>query len=310
VWVGRKMTFLTFYGGVGEICRNGNFGEKLCKCEKMDAEQRRKIALKLSGEYCKYCKQEWAESWFKVKDKKYISMVSLLGKNSLDLRKEDDVFKLFTLALNWNSRKYGRFDRGLNLFKKLDDAGILNEIFLGKLRWENWERKKQNTNVESKVVLSYFYLRERWNEVYQRLMGLGSSTSVENFIEELHEMFKGGETTPLKVKIFFILREMKSQEILEIDDRFCCVPDNNVRKIMYIIGLTDVKWSLSPNLEVMKEISEEISQLFNRDGYQLHDMPLFWFYMTQCFCTSKCLIYNECTKKFIKSEGKSKKNIR
>ena len=258
----------------------------------MDEEKRKEIAVKLSGWYCG---QNGTEPWIKADNKKYVSMVSLLGKNSLDLKKEIDVFKLFTLALNWNSRKYGRFDAGLALFKTLDDANILNSIFYEKLKRNNWK-----TNVANKIMDSYCCLRDEWENIYQKLRG-PSNLDIESFILNLYGKFCDKQkTTPLKVKLFFVLREMKVQRVLEISDDFCCVPDQNVRKLMHITGLLSKKWKNNLSLREMIDTSKEISLLFNRGEYRLYDMPLFWFYRTQCFCTPNCIIYGLCERNFNK----------
>jgi len=249
-----------------------------------------------------YCEQDGKESWLNIENGKYVSMVSLLGRNSLKLREEEDVFKLFTLALNWNSRKYGRFNAGLDIFKKSDDDGLLSKIFHKEHRtWSDWEKQNNRTNICREVVRSYFYLRDNWENIYRSLIELDKAQNVKEFILNVYEMFKNGNSTPLKVKIFFILREMKSQRILEVDDDFCCIPDNNAREMMNITGLSDRKWSSNPDIQEMIRISKEISDLFNNEEYQLYDMPLFWFYRNRHCCTLNCIIYDECEKKSLGS---------
>ena len=205
----------------------------------MNEQNPKNIALKLSEWYCE---QDGTEPWLRVKDKKYVSMVSLLDKNSLDLKKESDVFKLFTLALNWNSRKYGRFAGGLSLFKQLYNTGFIDKIYNGERKFSDWKKIVGKTNAADRIVRSYFYLREKWDEIYDDLMDLDNSEG-ENYIDKIYGMFREGyrkeKTTPLKLKIFFVLRELRSQGILNIDGKYCCIPDNNVCKMMQNIRLFD-----------------------------------------------------------------------
>ena len=258
----------------------------------MDRAKRAVIARKLSDWYSQ---QTGTEPWLKVKNKKYVSMVSLLGNNSLNLKESLDVFKLFTLALNWNSLKYGRFHAGLNLFKKLDDAAILDSIF------DRVEPMDLRINVDDKLICGYRHLRDKWDNIYPSLIGLTDS-NIEKFILDLHKKFGKSEgTTPLAVKIFLILREMKAQRVLEITGDYCCVPDNNVREMMYLTGLSDRKWMKHPDIEEMIGISKEVSAFFDKDEYELYDMPLFWFYRTTCVklpsCSARCAIHDLCLRR-------------
>lgn len=259
----------------------------------MNGIERLEIAKRLSNWYNWYCMQDGAEDWLGVNNKKYVSMVSLFGKNKLILERPLDVFKLFVLGLTWNSKKYGsRFEVGLSFFRKLDDSGILNQIY------DNAEIG--DMEIDEKFISSYRYLRNRWDNLYRLIRS--SDFDPLKFIKDLKKDFSNRHlTTPFGVKIFLVLREMKSQEVLDVSDDFCCVPDQNVRKMMYATGLSDKKWKKWPTIVDMIGISKEVSFLFNNGEYKLYDMPLFWFYRKECAklnsCTERCILYDVCAKR-------------
>lgn len=258
----------------------------------LDKKEKSKIAEKLSDWYCR---QNLEKPWLEVEEKSYVPMVENFGENSLDLSKERDVFKLFALAIIWTSRKHGRFEAGLRKFEELNKQGMLDNIFNREIPRD----KKQNS-----ITQSISFLRKNWEEIYPSLMELDTDSDVEIYIHQIHNIFVNGfrrnETNiSLKVKNFLILREINSQNILDINDDYCCVPDNNVRNLLYFSGLWNRKSKRNPSVDFMIDVSKVVSKFFNGGDYRLFDMPLFWFYRKVCKkedCKD-CLVSTHCLRR-------------
>ena len=96
----------------------------------------------------------------------------------------------------------------------------------------------------------------------------------------------------LRVKVPLILRELKCEGAIEVEDKYCCVPDTRVKKMMTIIGYPQ-KMGFD-NKSVITN-SEIISKFFGN----YYDLPLFDFvdYCPQKHCKfNVCEIFNYCGK--------------
>lgn len=103
----------------------------------------------------------------------------------------------------------------------------------------------------------------------------------------------------LRVKVPLILRELKCEGAIEVEDKYCCVPDTRVRKMMKIIGYPQVIGF--DNISVIKN-SEIISKFFGN----YYDLPLFDFvdYCQQKRCKfNVCEIFNYCGKNIKSKES-------
>ena len=89
-------------------------------------------------------------------------------------------------------------------------------------------------------------------------------------IENLKSLFvtnlKGKTRSMLKVKTFLICRELRCQDVINIDTKYCCVPDSRVREQLKILGF--------PTSSSYYKNSETLAHYFKK----LYDLPIFYFY--------------------------------
>ena len=222
-------------------------------------------------------------------------------KDILNLNHEEDIFKLITLAINWNTNI--SWEIGLATFELLNEEGFLYANELRDL--QNAEGVKQRIESESfKDVLSlrirtiqkrpYAKPREinggprrSWVDAYHvaainwdRIRGwmkideieLGHTPEIDGnkLIENLENLFRinadGKFRIMLKVKAYLICRELNCQNAAVIKSKYCCVPDFRVREAMKNLGFP-VSYDYFENSAI-------IARYFGL----LYDLPLFYFF--------------------------------
>jgi len=219
----------------------------------------------------------------------------------LNLRLEEDIFKLFTLAINWNTNI--SWEIGLATFEILDELDFLTAeklrdskfVATVKQRMKDWRFKnmltqrirqiqerpyaitrKTHSGPRSVWVDAYHVaainwdLVREWLRVDEIIRGRTPRIEGKELIENLKNLFliklDGKTRSMLKVKTFLICRELNCQNVVNIDIKYCCVPDSRVREQMKILGFP-VSYSYYHNSEVL-------ARYFKK----LYDLPIFYFF--------------------------------
>ena len=222
-------------------------------------------------------------------------------EDNFNLRLEENIFKLFTLAINWNTNI--SWEIGQATFEVLDEMGFLTvEQLRNKDSVEKTKQKMKSRNFK-------YLVRQRIRQIQQRpyanprkIYGGPRRTWVDAYhvaatnwdlirkwlnmdeilregtpqvdgrklIENLKSLFvinlDGKTRRMLNVKTFLICRELRCQNVINIDTKYCCVPDSRVREQLKILGFP-TSYSYYKN-------SETLAHYFKK----LYDLPIFFFY--------------------------------
>ena len=219
----------------------------------------------------------------------------------LNLRLEEDIFKLFTLAINWNTNI--SWEIGLATFEVMDEMDLLTVERLTdmdfvrktKQKMKSWNFKysvrqrirqiqqrpyanprKTRSGPRSTWVDAYhiaatnWKLIRKWLNIDEILRGGTPQVDGRKLIESLKNLFlidfNGKTRSMLKVKAFLICRELNCQNVVNIDIKYCCVPDSRVGEQMKILGFP-VSYSYYHNGEIL-------ARYFKK----LYDLPVFYFF--------------------------------
>lgn len=248
-------------------------------------------------------------------------------KDILDLTREEDIFRLLVLAINWNTNI--SWEIGLGTFELLDENGLLTVEKLSEVR--NIETIKQmmknrdfKASLRQRIKLiqkrpygtkrktrsgprSYWadayhvaainwHLIREWLKVDEISRGniprLNGKTLITDLISLFRIDMKNKKRRMLVVKAFLICRELACQNVVDIDSKYCCVPDYRVREQMKICGFP-VSYKYFKNSSI-------IANYFKK----LYDLPLFYFFeycekMREKNC-SFCLLNDLCAKNYSK----------
>ncbi len=239
-----------------------------------------------------------------------------------DFKNEKDIVALIFLATLWNIDRY-KWENAVGLVGVLYNENMLNikewssRSFIDKLDKKLVENQMNNLDLDKRNRL---FIKNGADGVFERLYIISSAYDYLYNILKIEDILKGNKPQIdrtifnkfdneklkidskgrngkikkllLKVKIPLILRELKCAGAIEIDDKYCCVPDTRVREIMAIIG-----YPQKDNLYINSVIknSEIISKYFGT----YYDLPLFDFYdncpRNKCK-GDDCEIYNYCAK--------------
>ena len=246
-------------------------------------------------------------------------------ENILNLRLEEDIFKLFTLAINWNTNIC--WEIGLATFEILKEMDFLrveqlrsiDSVKKTKQRMKSWNFKylvkqrirqvqqrpyaslrKVRSGPRTSWVDAYHVaatnwdLIRKWLNIDEILRGRTPQVDGRKLIKNLKDLFvitlDGKTRRMIKIKTFLICRELRCQNVVNIDIKYCCVPDSRVKEQMKTLGF-HTSYSDYKN-------SETISHYFQ----ELYDLPLFFFH-AECEKQKKkkckdCIVKDFCPSKY------------
>ena len=192
----------------------------------------------------------------------------------LDLKSENDLFLLFVLASSWS--KTGPWENALffTAYLKInyDISKVLNkEIKIIPNEYEFIE--DDYIGIKARKTVSFrkdFYdsvevLIENWDDIKRVLLISEKVSNWKVFIEYIsHLNGLGTGNNNMKIKIPFVLRELRCQKIFSnIDGKYCCVADERVR-----VAYKSMKRKLP--LDYL-----EASNKIYKDFGDLYDIPPF-----------------------------------
>jgi len=242
-----------------------------------------------------------------------------------NFKDEKDIIALIFLATVWNMDRY-KWENAVGLIGVLHNRNLLNindwssrsfinNLNLDKNKLENEMNdldfsKRERLYIKSgkvgvferlhKISCEYDYLKNilKIDEILKGNRPQIDSTIFNKMDNERLKYDANGRNNKkikkplLRVKIPLILRELKCSDAIVVDDKYCCVPDSRVRKMMTIIGYPQEMGV--DNNSVIKN-SEIINNYFGK----YYDLPLFDFvdYCKQENCKGNlCEIFNYCAK--------------
>lgn len=240
--------------------------------------------------------------WFIEKHNELIEnnkLVSWAGKLGISLNSngnldEGQLFQLFVLAALWNNKPTYKAEKGEEVFMRIKNGYTL----------ENFKTAAQDNTIEGRLreIASNVINNP---QVYKLLMfianGRLNGKNVWAFIKEILESpVIGNEEDDLRrlkelygifnppryhqqayltVKVFLIFREIRIQfrEVgkYQYHPTICCVPDSNVRKALFNLGILD---GIKNDLNNMIKASRLMANAFCTEKYDLYDLPLFFWY--------------------------------
>ena len=208
-------------------------------------------------------------------------------KNFLVLKKKNDLFLLFILAIAWSRSSiwenapylisYIKFYKKDKIKYWINKTNIKNEI----------ENKKRNSKEITKLVYgtkeprkeisfredifcSINVLAKNWFEIIKRLKECSKESDYIKFMQYLHKINGlGCDNKGIFIKIPLILRELRCQNIFSIPGNICCVVDDRVKASCKEIGINIPTRYNSINYLVKS--SKKIYRYFG----DLYDIPLF-----------------------------------
>jgi hypothetical protein len=228
-------------------------------------------------------------------DKKYAGWVSDFHlkymKNDekvfLDLKKENDMFLLFVLAIAWSRSghwenapylvSYIKHSKNDNIEYWTDNNNIKREM---QNRANNANNvtdfvygitPRKNISFREDIFCSINILANKWLEINKKLIDCQKSNKYIDFMEYLHSINGlGYQNKKLFIKIPLILRELRCQNIFNnIPGDICCVYDARVKDACIKIGIDMPTRSNSINFLIRS--SKIIYDYFG----DLYDIPLF-----------------------------------
>ena len=244
--------------------------------------------------------------------------------DTLNLRLEQDIFKLFALAINWNTNI--SWEIGLATFEVMDEMGLLtveqladaDSVKKTKQKMKSWNFKysvkqkirqiqqrpyanprkirggPRRTWVDAyHVAATNWDSIRKWLKIDEILRGGTPQVDGRKLIENLKNLFlidfDGKTRRMLNVKTFLICRELLCQNVINVDTKYCCVPDSRVREQMKTLGF--------PTSYSYYENSKTLARYFKK----LYDLPVFYFY-EECENQRKnrckhCIVNNFCHSK-------------
>lgn len=195
----------------------------------------------------------------------------------LNLKKESDLFLLFVLASSWS--KTGPWENALFFVSFLKINYDIDKIIKSKLKLtpdDNKFKQDDFIGINARKKISFrkdFYnsveiLLKNWNEIKEILLISEKVSNWKIFIEYIsHLKGLGSNNKAMKIKIPFILRELKCQNIYSnINGEYCCVADERVRK-------TYKKFKKKLPADYL-----EASKKIYKDFGDLYDIPAFAFF--------------------------------
>jgi len=242
-----------------------------------------------------------------------------------NFRNEKDIIALVFLATIWNIPNY-KWENAVGLVGVLYNKNMLNikewssRNFIDKLDKKLLENEMNNLD-SNLYKRGRLYIKAGTDGVLERLYKISSAYDYLNNILKIDDILKGDKPqidssifykfnneklkidskgknrktikkALLRVKVPLILRELKCADAIHVEDKYCCVPDTRVRKMMTIIG-----YPQEDGLDTNSVIKN--SEIINKYFGSYYDLPLFDFAdnCPQKRCKGDvCEIYNLCAR--------------
>lgn len=197
----------------------------------------------------------------------------------LDLKCEIDLFLLFVLASSWS--KTGPWENALffTAYLKInyDISKVLSkEIKIVPNEYEFIEddyigiKARKTVSFRNDFYDSVEVLIENWDDIKKVLQISEKVSNWKVFIEYIsHLNGLGTGSNNMKIKIPFVLRELRCQKIFSnIDGQYCCVADERVR-----IAYKSMKRKLPLDyLEASSKIYKDFGDLYDIPAFAYEDL--------------------------------------
>ena len=198
---------------------------------------------------------------------------------SLDLTKETDLFLLFVLASAWS--RTGPWENALffTAYLKLnyDIQKVLNQkikIIPNEFNFNENDfsgiNPRKTVSFRTDFYDSVDVLLNNWDDIKKVLQISEKVSNWKIFIEYISSIKGlGANNNSMKIKIPFILRELRCQKIYSnIDGKYCCVADERVRKAYRFM-----KRKLPLDyLEASKKIYKDFGDLYDIPAFAYEDL--------------------------------------
>ena len=206
----------------------------------------------------------------------------------LDLSLENDLFTLFALASCWS--RTGQWENSACFAVYLKMTHKDNPSFwldVNEVRNEKQNRESSVKNVlkqyridkiDRKISFRSDYydsmkvLAESWDSIKEKLHESEIKNDYSIFISHISNIEGlGTKNKKMKIKVPLLLRELRIQNVFKnIPGRWCCVPDQRVRKAA-AIEVFSIPLPTNVTMQSILKSSEIIYDLFG----DLYDIPLF-----------------------------------
>lgn len=200
---------------------------------------------------------------------------TLLG---LDLNKESDLFLIFVLATAWS--KTGPWENALFFTAHLKISYDIEKVLSRETQIIPNQYKfneKDYSGIIPRKKVSFrkdFYdsvevLIDNWDDIKKVLQISEKVNNWKIFIEYISCLNGlGANNNNMKIKIPFILRELRCQKIYSnIDGKYCCVADERVRK-----AYKSMKKTLPKDyLEASKVLYKQFGDLYDIPAFAYND---------------------------------------
>ena len=206
----------------------------------------------------------------------------------LDLSDENNMFVLFALASCWSRTGQWQNSACFAVYLKssekdkvsywrdaefIQQEKVFRESALTQvLNGYDLQKSKKQISFRSDFYDSLYILANQWEAIRQSLKDSERNRDYRMFIafmSEIHGL--GARQNTMKIKIPLLLRELRIQDVYKnIPGKWCCVPDERVRK-----AAADARFSISlksnNTIKNVLKSSEIIYDIF----HDLYDLPLF-----------------------------------
>jgi len=224
-------------------------------------------------------------------DNKLVSWAEKLGirLNRDGMLDEEELFRLFVLALLWNNPPTYTAEKGEKVFKNIKEEYTLSNFRKAAHNYMIKDRLEQIALVTIQNLHIFNLLmyianeNEVWVEIRRILMSpkIGDVESDLRRLRQLWGIFKYVKKGAyLTVKTFLIFREIRIQfretGKYQYHPAICCVPDSHVRSALVKLGL--IKDATETGLQSLADCSRIVAKYFCRDPYELYDLPLFFWH--------------------------------
>jgi len=226
-----------------------------------------------------------------VQDNKLISWAEKLGikLNHDGMLDEEELFRLFVLAILWNNSPTYPAEKGERVFKNIKDEYTLSNFRDATYNCQLKERLKQISlvTIQNFHIFNLLMFIANENNVRAEIRQILTSPKIgdkESDLKRLRQLWDIFNNTRkdayLTVKTFLIFREIRIQfrdaGKYQYHPAICCVPDSNVRKALAKLGLIqDAEKKDFHNLVIASRI---VAEHFCKDPYELYDLPLFFWH--------------------------------
>jgi len=226
-----------------------------------------------------------------VLDNKLVSWAEKLGikMNRDGMLDEEELFRLFVLAILWNNPPTYPAEKGERVFKNIKDEYTLSNFREATHDCQIKERLERIALVTIQNFHIFDLLMFIANEnkvwaVIRRILTspkIGDKESDQKRLRQLWGIFNNTRKDAyLTVKTFLIFREIKIQfrdaGKYQYHPAICCIPDSNVRKALAKLRL--IQGADRTDFQSLTKCSRTVAEHFCREPYDLYDLPLFFWH--------------------------------